>query len=140
MWFVERVRAWSRVTYHAYYRVTIKLRISRVYPQRVRAARDSGRRIKIVALFFPIRTSLSLLLHTELFIHLGTDWHTPTDDRKVAWEIKTTCQPVSLASVLILPCPPALQRHVRCTECPGPDTHAISHADSGAYLKWIVPS
>lgn len=36
---------------------------------------------------------------SESFIHLGTDWHTPTDDQKVAWEIKTARQPVSLASV-----------------------------------------
>lgn len=35
----------------------------------------------------------------ESFIHLGTDWRALTDDRKVAWENKTTRQPASLASV-----------------------------------------
>lgn len=46
----------------------------------------------------PSRSSRSRYV-SESFIHLGTDWHTPTDDQKVAWEIKTARQPVSLASV-----------------------------------------
>lgn len=45
----------------------------------------------------PTRSSRSL--RSESFIHLGTDWYAPTDDQKVAWEIKTARQPVSLASV-----------------------------------------
>lgn len=80
-------------------RVIIKLRISCVY--RNGFTLRENREGKIVAFFFPSPRArlFPSRLRTESFIHLGTDWHTPTNDRKVAWEIKTTCQPVSLASV-----------------------------------------
>jgi len=53
-----------------------------------------------------IRRFCSRSRRSESFIHLGAGWRALSDDRKVAWEIKTARQPASFATLLILPGPP----------------------------------
>jgi len=55
-------------------------------------------------------------LRSESFIHLRAGWRAPTDDRKVAWEIKTARQPASFATLLILPGPPGCSGVSRNTQ------------------------